>query len=62
MPGDYHNNVWLSFWLIDLGIVLVLMNVIIPLPALVLLGRLAEFGRVLAFVVGSWKQVKTFRK
>jgi hypothetical protein len=37
-----------------------ILDVIIPLPALALLGRLLEFGGVLAFVAGSWNRVKTF--
>jgi hypothetical protein len=52
--------VWLAFWLINFGIGMVILEVITSLTALLLLGRLAEFGGVLAFVVGSWKRVKSF--
>ena len=39
-----------------------ILDVIILLPALALLGRLLEFGELLAFVVGSWKRVKAFSR
>ncbi|MFZ0532198.1 MAG: hypothetical protein WAM09_03385 [Anaerolineales bacterium] len=39
---------------------MVTSEVITFLPKVLLLGSLAEFGGVLAFVAGSWKRVKTF--
>jgi len=54
--------VWLSFWLINIGIRMVIMEAITSLTWLLLLGRLAEFGVVIASVAGSWKRVKSFGK
>ena len=51
---------WMAFWLINLGIGMVILNVLFPIPALVLLGRLAEWVGVMAFVIASWKRIKTF--
>jgi len=53
---------WLAFWLINIGIGLVIVDAITSRSALLLLGRLAELGGVLAFVIGSWKRVKAFGK
>jgi len=50
----------LSFWLINIGIGMAIMETITYLAVLLMLGRLAEFGCGLAFVVGSRKWVKTF--
>ena len=61
-PRGDERLVWLAFWLINAGIGMVILEALIPLPALLLLGRLAEFAGVLAFVVGSWKRVKAFGK
>lgn len=61
-PRGNQALVWLAFWLINVGIGLVAIRAIVPVPALLLLGRLAELGGVLAFVVGSWKRVKAFGK
>ncbi len=51
---------WISFWMINLGIGLVILNTILPIPILVFVGRLAELAGVLAFVSASWKRIKTF--
>lgn len=59
-PRGNERLVWLSFWLINLGIGMVTFAAIIPLSWTLLLGRLAELGGVVAFVAGSWKRVKTF--
>lgn len=53
---------WLAFWLINLGIGLVILEAIISFQGLVLAGRLIELIGVLAFVICSWKRVKTFGK
>jgi hypothetical protein len=62
LPRDNERLVWLAFWLINLGIGLVILEGITTLPWLLLLGRLTEFWGVPVFVVGSWKRVKTFGK
>jgi heme/copper-type cytochrome/quinol oxidase subunit 1 len=51
---------WSAFWLINLGIALVILGSLISKSALVLLGRLGELAGVVSFVTGSWKRVKTF--
>jgi heme/copper-type cytochrome/quinol oxidase subunit 1 len=59
-PRGNERLVRLAFWLINIGIGMVILEAVTSLPGLLLLGRLAEFGGVIAFVVGSWKRVKTF--
>ena len=59
-PRGNQTLVWLAFCLINVGIVLVCIEAIISLPVLLLVGRLAEFAGVLAFVTGSWRRVKAF--
>jgi len=59
-PRGNERFVWLALRLINIGIWMVMLEAITSLPGSLLLGRLAEFGGVLAFVVGSWKRVKTF--
>ncbi len=61
-PRGNQTLVWLAFWLINVGIGLVALGAIVLVPSLPLLGRLAELGGVLAFVIGSWKRVKAFGK
>jgi heme/copper-type cytochrome/quinol oxidase subunit 1 len=51
---------WLAFWLINLGIALVIFEAFVPLGGLLLAGRLFQLAGVLAFVMGSWVRVKSF--
>ncbi len=60
-PRGNERLVWLSFWLVNLGIGLVILEAIISVPALLISGRLVELIGVLAFVAGSWKRVKGFK-
>ena len=64
IPGESPRGnvklVWTSFWLLNLGIGLVILEAIINLPGLELAGRLVELAGVLAFVSVSWKRVKAF--
>lgn len=53
--------VYLAFWLINLGIALVIMEAVTSHSIFLWAGRLVESTGVLAFVVGSWKRVKGFR-
>jgi heme/copper-type cytochrome/quinol oxidase subunit 1 len=50
----------LAFWLINFGILLVILSVITRYQALLLLGRLIELGGVLVFVSISWKRIRAF--
>ena len=54
--------VWVSFGFINLGIGLVILEAITAQEMLLLAGRLAELAGVLAFIAGSWKRVKAFRR
>ncbi|PWB54661.1 MAG: hypothetical protein C3F13_06490 [Anaerolineales bacterium] len=51
---------WSAIWLINPGIILVILGSLTSKPILVLLGRLGELAGVVSFVAGSWKRVKTF--
>jgi cbb3-type cytochrome oxidase subunit 1 len=59
-PRGNMKLVQLAFWLINIGIVMIIADAFASISWLVLLGRLAEFAGVLAFVVGTWKRVKSF--
>jgi heme/copper-type cytochrome/quinol oxidase subunit 1 len=59
-PRGNQRLVWLAFWLINLGIALVIIEAFIPRSGLLLAGRLIQLAGVLAFVIGSWKRVKSF--
>lgn len=48
--------VWLSFALLNAGILFTVLQFWIPLA--VLIGRIAEVGAGILFVVGSWRRVK----
>jgi hypothetical protein len=48
--------VWVSFALLNAGILLAALQ--IWLPAALLIGRIAEALGALLFVVGSWRRVK----
>lgn len=50
-PRGNERLVELGFWLINIGIGMVILEVVTPLSWLLLLGSLVEFGGVLAFVV-----------
>jgi heme/copper-type cytochrome/quinol oxidase subunit 1 len=49
---------WLAFVLINLGIGLVIAETLLFVQGPTLLGRLAECGGVLAFLLGSWQRVR----
>jgi heme/copper-type cytochrome/quinol oxidase subunit 1 len=59
-PRGNPSLAWSSFWLINLGITLVILGSLAGYSPSVLVGRLLEFVGVLAFVTCSWKRVKTF--
>jgi heme/copper-type cytochrome/quinol oxidase subunit 1 len=59
-PRGNERLVWLAFWLINIGIGVVVLEALTSLPWLLLIGRLVEFGGVIAFVIGLWKRVKAF--
>lgn len=61
-PRGNEQLVWLSFWLVNLGIGLVIGEAIFSIPPLLLSGRLLELAGVLAFVAGSWNRVKGFAR
>ncbi len=50
----------LAFWLINSGIVLVILESITTITVLMLIGRLAEITGVLAFIIAVWGRVKSF--
>jgi len=51
---------WLAFWLINLGIGLVILETLIPLPGILMIARLVELVGVLAFIINTWERVKSF--
>jgi hypothetical protein len=59
-PRGNERLIWLSFVLLNLGILLVSMQAIIPLPYLPLSGRVFEIAGVAAFIGGSWKRIRPF--
>lgn len=59
-PRGSKRLAWSAFWLINLGIVLVIFGSLVTSPALILSGRLAELAGVIGFVAGSWRRVKPF--
>jgi hypothetical protein len=59
-PRGNEQLVWLAFGLINLGIWLIIVEAITSWSILTLVGRLAELGGVSAFVIASWKRIKTF--
>jgi cbb3-type cytochrome oxidase subunit 1 len=59
--GNLHFIGW-AFWLVNLGIGLVILETFADLPALLLAGRLAELAGVLAFIAAAWKRVRAFGK
>ncbi len=50
----------LAFWLINSGIVLVILASVTSIPWLSLISRLAELAGVVAFMAGAWGRVKSF--
>ncbi len=59
-PRGNENMVWLAFWLINSGIVLVILASFTSITWLLPIGRLAELAGVVAFVAGVWGRVKSF--
>jgi len=57
-PRGNEAVVWLSFVLLNLGIAFVVAGTLLAVPGLLLAGRVAETGGVLAFVWGSWRRVR----
>ncbi len=51
---------WLAFWLINLGIGLIVLETLTSQTPLLLAGRLVELAGVMSFVVAMWKRVKSF--
>ncbi len=48
--------IWVSFVLLNLGILLVALQLWLPVAALA--GRLAEAAGILIYIAGSWRRVK----
>ena len=55
-PRGRENAIWVSFVLLNLGILLVAAQLWVPLALLV--GRLAEAAGLLIYIAGSWGRVK----
>ncbi len=55
-PRGREGLIWVSFWLLNLGILLVAAQ--LWLPAALLAGRLAETAGLLIYIAGSWGRVK----
>ncbi len=51
---------WLAFWLFNLGIAGVTADTLFGVPGLTFIGRVAETGGVLAFVIGTWRRIRPF--
>jgi hypothetical protein len=61
-PRGDERLAWLTFWLVNLGIGLIILAAITSQPLFTLLGRFAELAGVSLFVVASWKRIKNFGK
>lgn len=48
--------IWISFWLLNTGVWMVVLE--LWLPAVLLFGRVLEAGAVIIYAVGSWRRVK----
>jgi hypothetical protein len=59
-PRGNERLIGLSFALLNLGILLVSVQVIISLSFLPVIGRLFEIAAVALFISGSWKRIKPF--
>ena len=51
--------IWLAFVLINLGIGWVVAETIFSVQGLVFVGRVAEIGGILLFLLGSWRRVRS---
>ncbi len=58
LPRGDPRLAWLSFWLVNAGIWLVVAATLFLLPELTLPGRLLEAAGVATFVAGSWRRVR----
>ncbi len=59
-PRGNETLVRLAFWLINGGIVLVILEPVTSITALLLTGRMVEIAGVLAFISAAWPRVKSF--
>lgn len=59
-PRGNETLVRLAFVLLNLGIGWVIVETVFMVHGLASVGRMAEIGGVLAFVIGSWRRVKPF--
>jgi hypothetical protein len=59
-PGGNITHAWLSFWLINLAILLMILGLVSDTRVLMPAGRIFEFTRVLAFVSYAWKRIIAF--
>ncbi len=57
-PRGNERPIWAAFVLLNLGIAAVAVETIFDVQPLVLAGRIAEVGGVLAFVISSWRRVR----
>ena len=48
--------VWASFALLNAGILITVLQFLFPIT--VLIGRIAEVGAAILFIIGSWRRVK----
>ena len=59
-PRGDERLAWLVFGLLNLGIGLVVAATFLTTPSLILTGRAAEIGGILAFIAGAWGRVRPF--
>jgi hypothetical protein len=59
-PRGNESLIWTSFFLMNLGIWLVVGESLLPLAWLMPAGRLLEAGAAVLFGIGSWPRVKAF--
>jgi hypothetical protein len=57
-PRGNINLIWLSFILVNLGILLSTLQLWLPMALLI--GRAAEAGAGMLFAVGLWRRVKPY--
>jgi len=60
-PRGNEKLIWVSFYLINIGILVVAVYPWLPFVGLVLIGRLLETAAVVFFAIGSWRRIKPFR-
>jgi heme/copper-type cytochrome/quinol oxidase subunit 1 len=59
-PRGNITRAWLSFWLVNLAILLVILGLVSDNRVLMPAGRIFEFTGVLEFVSSAWKRIIAF--